>query len=81
MVQAIPAGYHSVTPYLLVRDAGRALVFYREAFGAVELMRFETGERIVHAEMTIGDSHVMLADENPAEASSVRKRSGVPAPA
>jgi len=67
MVSAIPDGYHSVTPYLMVRDAVRALAFYREAFGAVELMRFEANERIAHAEVKIGDSHVMLADENPAE--------------
>jgi PhnB protein len=51
----------------MVRDAVRALAFYREAFGAVELMRFEANERIAHAEVKIGDSHVMLADENPAE--------------
>ena len=67
MVSAIPDGYHSVTPYLMVRDAVRALAFYREAFGAVELMRFEANERIAYAEVKIGDSHVMLADENPAE--------------
>ena len=67
MVSAVPAGYHSVTPYLLVRDANRALAFYRDAFGATELMRFDAGDRIAHAEVRIGDSHVMLADENPAE--------------
>ena len=66
MVSPIPAGYHSVTPYLLVKDAARALAYYREAFGAEELMRFEGPPgRIAHAEMKIGDSHVMLADENP----------------
>ena len=68
MVSPIPAGYHSVTPYLLVKDAARALAYYREAFGAEELMRFEGPPgRIAHAEMKIGDSHVMLADENPGE--------------
>jgi len=67
MVSAIPDGYHSVTPYLMVRDAQRALAFYRDAFGAAELMRFEAGGRIAHAEVKIGDSHVMLADENPDE--------------
>lgn len=66
MVSPIPAGYHSVTPYLLVKDAARALAYYREAFGAEELMRFEGPPgRIAHAEMKIGDSHVMLADEHP----------------
>ena len=68
MVHHIPAGYHSVTPYLMVRDAKKALAFYRDAFGAEELMRFEGPPgRIAHAEVKIGDSHVMLADENPGE--------------
>jgi PhnB protein len=68
MVSHIPAGYHSVTPYLLVRDGVKALAFYRDAFGADELMRFEGPPgRIAHAEVKIGDSHVMLSDENPDE--------------
>lgn len=68
MIPPVPPGYHSVTPYLLVRDATRALAYYREAFGAEELMRFEGPPgRIAHAEVKIGDSHVMLADENPEE--------------
>ena len=66
MVSPIPPGYHSVTPYLMVRDATRALAFYRDAFGADEVMRFEGPPgRIAHAEVKIGDSHVMLADESP----------------
>ncbi len=66
MVQPIPAGYHSVTPYLLVRDAGKALDWYAQALGARELMRFPLpGGGIAHAEVMIGDSHVMLADEVP----------------
>ena len=65
MVQPIPAGYHSVTPYLMVRNAAKAIAFYRDAFGADEVMRFEDPPgRIAHAEVKIGDSHVMLADEN-----------------
>ena len=68
MVSPIPAGYHSVTPYLMVRNAVGAIAFYREAFGANELMRFEGPPgRIAHAEVKIGDSHVMLADEHPDE--------------
>jgi len=64
MVQPVPAGYHSVTPYLLVRDANRALAFYAQAFHARELMRFPMPDgKIAHAEIMIGDSHVMLADE------------------
>ncbi len=65
MVQPIPAGYHTVTPYLMVREAARAIDFYRNAFGASEVMRFNgPNGRIAHAEIRIGDSHVMLADEN-----------------
>jgi PhnB protein len=66
MVQPIPAGYHSVTPYLLVRGAEKALDWYAQALGARELMRFPLpGGGIAHAEVMIGDSHVMLADEVP----------------
>lgn len=65
MVDPIPAGYHSITPYLMVREGARAIAFYREAFGALEVMRFnDPNGRIAHAEIRIGDSHVMLADEN-----------------
>ena len=68
MVQSIPPGYHSITPYLLVRDAGRALAFYRDAFGADQVMRFDTPDgKVAHAEVKIGDSHVMLADETPGQ--------------
>jgi PhnB protein len=65
-VKPIPEGYHSVTPYLIVSNAGRALDFYKSAFGAKEMIRMEQpGGRIGHAEMQIGDSRVMLADEFP----------------
>ena len=62
-VKATPAGYHSVTPYLCIRGAAKALDFYARAFGAKEKFRLPMGERIGHAEILIGDSHVMLADE------------------
>ena len=66
MVQAIPAGYAGVTPYLIVRDAARAIDFYKKAFGATEVMRFPApGGKIGHAEIKIGDGIVMLADESP----------------
>jgi PhnB protein len=65
-VKPIPEGYHSVTPYLIVKDAARALEFYGKAFGATEVMRFmQPDGRVGHAEIRIGDSHVMLADEFP----------------
>jgi PhnB protein len=65
-VKPIPEGYHSVTPYLIVSDARRALDFYARAFGAKELYRMEQPDgRVGHAEFQIGDSRVMLADEFP----------------
>lgn len=65
-VKPIPDGYHSVTPYLYVRGAADAIAFYEKAFGAVELMRLPMpGGVIGHAEIRIGDSVVMLADEMP----------------
>ena len=65
MPKPIPEGYHSVTPYLIVDDAARAIEFYKKAFGAVEKFRLPMGDRIGHAEIKIGDSFVMLADEFP----------------
>ena len=62
-VKSIPDGYHSLTPYLVVRDAAKAIEFYAKAFGAVELYRMPMGGKIGHAEMKIGDSIFMLADE------------------
>jgi len=65
-VRPIPEGYHTVTPYLSVKGAASALDFYKKAFGAVEVMRMEQPDGgIGHADITIGDSHVMLADESP----------------
>ena len=65
-VQHIPEGYHSVTPYLVVDGAAEAIDFYTKAFGATELMRMPApGGKIGHAEIRIGDSQVMLADEHP----------------
>lgn len=63
-VKAIPEGYHSVTPYLIVSGAARAIDFYKLAFGATELLRIPDGQgRVMHAELKIGDSVIMLADE------------------
>jgi PhnB protein len=65
-VKPIPEGYHTATPYLIVKDASRAIDFYKRAFGATELMRMPgPGGKIGHAEIKIGDSPIMLADEVP----------------
>jgi PhnB protein len=62
----MPAGYHPVTPYLIVDGAAKALDFYRDAFDAKEVMRIPgPGGRVGHAEFLLGDSHVMIADEHP----------------
>eukprot|EP00037_Helgoeca_nana_P025646 m.283780 g.283780 ORF g.283780 m.283780 type:complete len:200 (-) comp27009_c1_seq2:171-770(-) len=61
-----PAGYHTVTPYICVKSGSVALKLYAEAFGAVELMRMPgPDDAVMHAEFSIGDSHIMLSDEFP----------------
>ena len=65
-VKPIPQGYRSVTPYLTLNDASRAIDFYKRAFGAREVTRMEGPDgKIAHAEIKIGDSMVMLGDEMP----------------
>lgn len=66
-VKPIPEGYHTVTPYLIIKDAASALEFYKEAFGAVELFRMAdpTSGKVGHAEIKIGTSPIMVADEHP----------------
>jgi PhnB protein len=64
--QAIPQGLHSVTPSLMVAGAAKAIEFYKKALGAEELKRFEGPDgKIMHAEIRIGDSVLMLGDEMP----------------
>jgi PhnB protein len=64
-VKSVPAGFHSVTPYLIIDGAARALEFYKQVFGATERMRMPGPDgKIGHAEITIGDSIIMLADEH-----------------
>ena len=65
-VKAIPTGYHNVTPYLIVDGAAKAIDFYKKVFGATEKMRMPApGGKVGHAELTLGDSMIMLADESP----------------
>ena len=65
-VKPIPEGFHSLTPYLYIRGAARAIDFYKSAFGAVERMRMPGSDgKVMHGELQIGDSVLMLADENP----------------
>ena len=79
-VNYIPDGYHTVTAYLMVDNAAKALDFYREAFGAEELYRLPMGDKIGHAEIMIGDTHLMLADEFPdMDALGPNKRGGATA--
>lgn len=65
-VKPIPEGYHSVTPYLIIKGAANAIDFYKKAFGATELFRMAGPDgKIGHAEIEIGDSPIMLSDEWP----------------
>lgn len=66
-VKAIPEGFHTVTPHLVLNDAGAAIEFYKKAFGAEEICRMPGpgGQGVMHAEIRIGNSHIMLADEWP----------------
>ena len=65
-VSYIPKDYNSVTPYLIVKGAAKAIDYYKKVFGAIEVMRMPGPDgRIGHAELKIGNSYVMLADESP----------------
>jgi PhnB protein len=79
-VKPIPDGYHTVTPYLIIDGAAAAIEFYKKAFAATEVMRMAMpGGKVGHAEIQIGDSRVMLADEFPAMgARSPRAFGGTP---
>ena len=62
----IPEGYHTATPYLIITNAAKAIEFYQEVFGAKELDRLDTPDgKVGHAEIQVGDSRIMLADEFP----------------
>ena len=65
-VPHIPKGYNSITPYLIVKGAAQAIDYYKKVFGATEVFRMDAPDgKVGHAELKIGDSHIMLADENP----------------
>ena len=65
-VSYIPKDYNSITPYLIVKGAAQAIEYYKKVFGATELFRMDGPDgKVGHAELQIGDSHIMLADENP----------------
>jgi len=65
-VRAIPEGYHSITPALTCKEAGRAMDFYKQVFGATEIMRMPGPDgKVMHAELRIGDSVIFVADEFP----------------
>jgi PhnB protein len=67
MAKPIPDGYHTVTPYIIVRDAAKAIEFYKKAFGAEEVVRmpYPGSGKLMHAEIRVGDSMIMLSDESP----------------
>jgi PhnB protein len=76
-VQAIPEGYHSLTPYIEIEDAAEAIEFYKRAFGARERGRMDApGGKIGHAELEIGDSLLMVADPFPQSTISTPKDLG-----
>ena len=67
MIKAIPEGYHSVTPMLVFKDARKAIEFYKKAFGAQErfVLPGPDGKGVMHAEVQIGSSIIMMGEENP----------------
>ncbi len=76
-VKAIPKGYHTITPNLVIRDAAKAIEFYKKAFGAEEIMSMPgPAGTVMHAELKIGDSVVMLGDEMPEMSSKSPKAYG-----
>src|SRR5260370_30010691 len=78
MAKPIPDGFHTVTPHIIVSDAAKAIDFYKKALGAKEKDRFPTpdGKGVMHAELKIGDSVVMLGSEHPPQCLSPKSRGG-----
>lgn len=66
MTKPVPEGYHTVTPYLIIDNAREAIEYYRQLFGAEEIMRMEAPDgKIMHADLRIGDSRIFISDEFP----------------
>lgn len=79
-VNPIPAGYHTVTPFLIVKGAAQAIDFYKKAFGATQIFRMDApGGKVAHAELQIGNSRIMVSDEHP-EMGYLAPRPGEKAP-
>ena len=78
MINPIPAGFHPLTPHLIVADGAAAIEFYKKAFGAQENSRLTTpdGKTVMHAQLTIGNSVLMLGGEFPPNALSPKSRGG-----
>ena len=76
MTQPIPEGFRTLTPHITVKGAAKAIDFYVEAFGAKEMRRMEMGGTIVHAELRIGDSPIMLNDEFPEQGATAPPEGG-----
>jgi PhnB protein len=77
-VHYIPKGYNSISPYLVVKGAAKAIDYYKKVFGATEVVRMDGPDgKVGHAELQIGDSRVMLADENPSMGQGHMSASGL----
>jgi uncharacterized glyoxalase superfamily protein PhnB len=78
MTKPIPDGFHTLTPHIVVTDGAQAIEFYKKAFGAQELSRLLTpdGKTVMHAQLKIGDSLLMLGSEMPPHALSPKSRGG-----
>ena len=78
MTKAIPEGFHSITPYLVFKDARKAMEFYKRAFGAQErfVMPGPDGKGVMHAELQIGNSIIMMSEENPQQPCKSAETSG-----
>ncbi len=77
-VNYIPKGYNSISPYLVVKDAAKAIEYYKKVFGATEVVRMDQPNgKVGHAELQIGDSRIMLAEENPSMGQGHMSASGI----